>query len=114
MREEYARFLDGRRRRMSELEPLKQIYVTGTTASGCGGRRRWPPICSRLALHDFPDDYLATYEQRVRGYGRAAVEADVRAAFPKPPLTVVVVAPSAEGLAADCVIKAPEELARCE
>ncbi len=46
-------------------------FRDGTSASGCAGRRRSPPICSRLALHDFPDDYLATYEQRLRGYERS-------------------------------------------
>ena len=51
-----------------------------------------------LALQEFPDDYLATYEQRLRGYGRAAIEAEMRTQFPKPPLTMVVIAPSAEGL----------------
>ena len=34
--------------------------------------------------------------------------------FPAPPLTIVMVAPSAEGLGADCVIKAAAEIARCE
>jgi hypothetical protein len=31
----------------------------------------------------------------------------------KPPLTIAVVAPSADGLGADCVVKALEELDRC-
>jgi hypothetical protein len=34
--------------------------------------------------------------------------------MPKVPLTFVVIAPSADGFGADCVIKAPEEIARCE
>ncbi len=38
----------------------------------------------------------------------------MRTQFPKPPLTMVVIAPSAEGLAADCAIKSPEDLARCD
>jgi zinc protease len=112
VRDEYARFLsDGLAE--TELDPMKRVYVTGHRDR----LRRGPALAAgllSLALHDYPDDYLATYEQRVQGYDRAAVEADVRAAFPKLPLTVAVVAPSAEGLAADCVIKAPDEIARCD
>ena len=106
IREEYARFLtDGMTD--EELDPLKSIYRRRTIANAppgaVAGRGSAQP-----GAHDYPDDYLATYEQRLRGYSRSAVEADMRAAFPKA-LTAVLVAPSAEGLGADCVIKAPEE-----
>ena len=112
VRDEYARFLtDGVVE--TELDPLKQIYVTGHRDR----LRRGPSLAAgllTLVLHGYPDDFLATYEKRVQGYDRAAIDADLRTAFPKPPLTVAVVAPSAEGLAADCVIKAPDEIARCD
>ena len=112
IREEYARFLaDGLTD--AELESLKTIFVRNHRER----LRRGPTVAAdllNLALHEFPDDYLATYEQRLRGYGRAAIEAEVRRQFPEPPLAMVVIAPSAEGLAADCAIKSPEDLARCE
>jgi len=44
-------------------------------------------------LQGFPDDYLATYDALLRAYARA---------------------PSAAGLGADCVIRTPDEIARCE
>jgi zinc protease len=112
VRNEYARFLaDGLAE--TELDPMKRSYVTGHRDR----LRRGPALAAALlplALQGYPDDYLATYEQRLEGSDRAAVEAAVRAAFPKPPLTVAVVAPSAEGLPADCVIKTPDEIARCD
>jgi hypothetical protein len=55
-----------------------------------------------------------TFEARIRSYTRAAVNDDIFMRLPKPPLTAVMVAPSAEGLGADCVIKALIEIARCE
>jgi hypothetical protein len=67
-----------------------------------------------LALQNFSDDYVATYEARVNALDRAAIDDDIRTNFPKLPLTIVMVAPSAEGLGADCVIKSPAEIARCE
>jgi zinc protease len=42
-----------------------------------------------------------------------AVNASIRQRFPKNPLTMVIVTPKAEGLGADCVIKAAEELEKC-
>lgn len=112
IREEYARFLtDGPTE--AELDPLKRLYLSGHHDR----LRRAPGVAAAMltfALNGYPDDYLASYEQRLRGYTRAAIEADMRAAFPKPPLTVAVVAPSAAGFAADCVIKAPEDIARCD
>ncbi len=112
IREEYDRLLtDGLTD--AELDPLKRIYATNHRDRV----RRAPALAADLmahALHDYPDDYLAGYEQRLRGYSRAAIEADMRAFFPRPPLTIAVVAPSAEGLGADCVIKAPEDIKRCE
>ena len=92
---------------------MKRVFVTNHRDR----LRRAQSVAGSLltqALHDFPDDYLATYEARVSGYGRAAIDADVQATFPKPPLTMVVVAPSGDGFVADCLIKSPEQLARCD
>jgi hypothetical protein len=50
----------------------------------------------------------------VNGLGAETVNDGIRTRFPAEPLTVVIVAPSAAGLDADCVIKSPAEIARCE
>jgi zinc protease len=111
IRDEYARFIaEGVAE--EELAPLQRVFVTNHRDR----LRRAQAVAGNLltqALHDYPDDYLATYERRVGSYGRAAIDADVRTRFPKPPLTMVVVTPSSDGLVADCLIKSPEELARC-
>ena len=44
---------------------------------------------------------------------REEVNAHVRQCWPELPLTTVIVAPSAEGLAADCVVRRHEEPERC-
>jgi zinc protease len=112
IRAEYGRLLaDGLSD--AELEPLKRIYVANhrervRRASSLAGN------LLTLALYGYPDDYLASFEQRLRGHSRAAIEADLRAKLPQPPLTVAVVAPSADGLAADCVIKAADAIERCD
>jgi len=112
IREEYDRFLvEGLTD--AELDPRKTLYLTGHRERV----RQAPSVAASLlagALYDYPDDYLATYEQRLRGYTRAEIETGMRTALPKPPLTAVLVAPSAEGMGADCVTKAPEEIARCD
>ena len=97
----------------AELEPLKTKLVTEMgeqmrRATGAAQRLR------DLAQTDFPKDFLPTYATRVRAVGAAAVAKGIRLNMPKPPLTFIVVAPSAEGMGADCIIKAPEEIARCE
>jgi predicted Zn-dependent peptidase len=112
IRGEYAHFLAGGIT-AEELERLQRTFI----ASHREGRGRAGSVAGNVlaqALRDLPDDDLATYESRVRGYDLGAVTADVRSAFPKLPLSIVVVAPSAEGLAADCIIKSSAELARCE
>ena len=112
IREEYARLLaDGLRD--EEIEPLKTIFIRNHRER----MRRASNVAANLlvpAVREFPDDFLATYEQRLRSYTRGAIEADMRAQFPEPPLTMVLVAPSAEGLGADCVIKSSVEIARCD
>ena len=67
-----------------------------------------------LIVGEFPADYLATYEARVAAVTAASVNDGIRTRLPAPPLTVVMVAPSGDGLGADCVIKAPADLAKCE
>src|SRR5262249_45421677 len=111
IRAEYARLLaDGLTD--AEIEPLKMVFVRNHREQ----MRRAATVAANLVvpvLHGFPDDYLASHEQRLRGYARAAIEAEIPAQFPKPPLTIVVITPTAEGLAADCVIKSAAEIARC-
>ena len=112
IREEYARLI-AEGVTDEELEALKRLFVT----SHRDRLRRAPSVAANVltqVLHDFPDEYLASYEGRVGRYDRTAVNADMRATFPKQPLTAVAVAPSADGFAADCVIRSPDELARCD
>jgi zinc protease len=112
IREEYARYVaDGVAD--DEVEPLKSIFITGNAER----QRRAGTVAGLLLTlreQGMPDDYLAGYDARVRSYGRAAINADIQTKFPAPPLTFVMVTPSAEGLGADCVIKALEEIARCD
>jgi zinc protease len=112
IRSEYARFVaDGVTD--EEVEPLKTAYI---------GRnqdltRRSPALAGLIlgfTLQNFPDDYIASYAGRVRALDRGAINEDIRTKFPPPPLTFMMLAPSAEGLGADCVIRSPEEIARCE
>jgi zinc protease len=112
IREEYDRFLvDGINE--TELEPIKSVLATGYRNMTQDVAAQALELLLELFL-GFPDDYPATYERRLQAYDRAAINADVRSKFSRPPLTVVVVAPSADGFAADCVIKAAEEVGRCE
>jgi zinc protease len=97
----------------TEIEPLQTKLVTENReqmrrSTGAAARLR------DLAQADLPADFVPTYEVRVRAVTAAAVAEGIRRNLPKAPLTFVIVAPSAEGLGADCVIKAPEEIARCE
>jgi zinc protease len=112
IRKEYAHFrAEGVTE--AEVEPIKTKLVTEAREQ----LRRSPRVAQRvreLTLAEFPIDYLATYEARVRALDAAAVNEGIRTRFPPEPLTIVMVAPSAEGLGADCVIKAPEEISRCE
>lgn len=112
IRAEYARLLaDGLT--AEEVDPVRTRFATQNSER----QRRAPqlaPLLLTLSLYDFPDDFLPTYEARVRSHQLAAINADIRAKFPAPPLTTVVVAPSADGYGADCVIKAREEIMRCE
>ena len=96
----------------AEVEPIKTKLITDAREQ----LRRAPAAAQRLrelTLSGFPLDYLATYEAQVRALNAAAVNEGIRTRFPTEPLTIVMVAPSAEGLGADCVIKAPEEISRC-
>jgi zinc protease len=112
IRSEYARFYaDGVTD--EEIEPRKSALISGNREIA----RRGPALAGyllALMLQGFPDDHIATYDARVRALDRGVINETIRSNFPAPPLTVVMVAPSADGLGADCVIKAPAEIARCE
>ena len=112
IRDEYASYV-AEGATDAEIEPLKTIRVTRHQDQ----MRRATSVSGALltaTLNGFPADYLITLEARIRAVTRAAVNQDILAGLPKPPLTAVLVAPSAEGLGADCVIKALAEIARCE
>jgi len=112
IRKEYARWRE-EGVTAAEIEPLKTRFTTEMRES----LRRAPGAAQRVrdfVLVGLPVDYLAGYETRLRALTDGAVSDWLRAHFPKEPLTIVVVAPSAEGLGADCVIKSADEIARCE
>jgi zinc protease len=112
IRTEYARLRDGGVT-AAELEPLKTRFIADAREQ----MRRSPAAAQRLRdllLADYPADYLASYEAQIGALDVEAVNAGIRTRFPREPLTVVIVTPSAEGLGADCVIKAPAEIAKCE
>jgi zinc protease len=112
IRKEYATFrADGVTD--AEVTPIKTKLISEAQEQ----MRRSPSVAQRLrelTLAGFPIDYLTTYEAQVQALTVATVNEGIRTRFPTEPLTVVMVAPSAEGLGADCVIKAPEEISRCE
>jgi zinc protease len=112
IRKEYASFhADGVT--AAEAVPVKAKLITESNEQ----LRRSPSVALRvreLTLAGFPLDYLATYEAQVQALGVATVNDAIRTRFPTQPLTVVMVAPSAEGLGADCVIRTLEEISRCE
>jgi zinc protease len=96
-----------------EIEPLKTQLLTAVQENS----RRALGLANRLLTQTvlgYPEDFLATFDARVRGYDRAAINEDIRSKFPVAPLTIVMVTPSAKGLNADCVIQSAEEIARCQ
>ena len=113
IRAEYARFIE-QGVTEEELDATKTRYLTSMRAN-IGKANAMATTLRRFALRDnYPTDYYPhTYEQHLRGVTRAQVNAEISASFPKA-LTIVVVAPSAAGLDADCVIKSLDEVARCE
>ena len=64
-------------------------------------------------LFHMGSNYLTRFEARMRFITLDDVNAALREDMPKMPLTVVVVAPSAEGLGADCVVDAVEKVGEC-
>jgi zinc protease len=112
IRKEYAQFRSAGVTE-AEVAPVRAKLV----AEAREQMRRSPAVAQRvreMTIAGFPLDYLATYEAQVQGLSVDTINEAIRTRFPAEPLTVVMVAPSAEGLGADCVIKAPEEIGRCE
>ena len=58
-------------------------------------------------------ELLATLDEKVGAYTLADINAAIAQQFPDPPLLTVIVAPSADGFAADCVIHAIGEAKDC-
>lgn len=112
VRREYARLREGGVAG-EEVEPLKTRLVTEMReqfrrSSGAAQSLR------DIVLVGLPAAYAATFAERVQAISADSVSAGIRERMPAPPLTIVMVAPSAEGLGADCVIKSPEEVGTCE
>lgn len=112
VRREYARFQEAGVT-AGEIEPLKTRIVSEVREQ----YRRSTGAAQGLRdtlLSGLPALYPATFPERVKGITAEAVNAGIRQRMPAPPLTVVVVAPSAAGLGADCVITSPDDIAKCE
>jgi predicted Zn-dependent peptidase len=110
---EYARFLEHGVTE-AELEETKTRSLTNLranidSAGTMATTLRWVALRGNYPTNYYPENY----ERHVRGITRAQVNAEILASFPRI-LTIVVVAPSAAGLNADCVIKSLDEIARCE
>lgn len=58
-------------------------------------------------------DLLATLDEKVGAYTLADVNRAIAQQFPDPPLLTVIIAPSADGFSADCVIHAIGEAKKC-
>lgn len=112
IRAEYARFHEAGVT-AGEAEPLKTRLATEMReqyrrASGSAQNLR------DVLLAGLPADYALTYLERLKAVSLDAVNTGIRERLPPPPLTIVMVAASAAGLGADCVISAPEEIGKCE
>lgn len=66
-----------------------------------------------VLMAGLPIEMLATQSARLDALALPEVNRLIGERMAKPPLTIAVVAPSADGLGADCVVKALEELDRC-
>lgn len=92
--------------------------VKSQSASAWGENMKQPGTVASMAafaeivgLGDATFDSLAAARQAAT---RDDINAYIRAHFPKGPLGFVIIAPKADGLGADCVIKALDEAARCD
>jgi zinc protease len=111
IRTEYSRFLtDGIP--ANDLEPLKTSFVSAVPEVFQSAQGLADTLLNH-ARDGFPDDFLHTYEQRVRSYSAEEISAEMVRHFPSAP-TLVVIAPSAAGMKADCIIKTPAEITACK
>ena len=111
VRTEYARFLtDG-----ITAEELDQRRSASKTAFVEAMRR--PQGAAAMVrenlLRHRPLDYPNQREAMLDSVTTEKVAAVLKSSLPSPPLTTIVVTPSAEGLGADCVIQAEADLSRC-
>lgn len=95
----------------AEVTPLKARLVAGAEESlgrsEIAGRLR-----AAMAAGRDPTEVL-TLSQRVAGITAADINAVIAERLPAPPLATVIVAPSAEGIAADCVVRRDQALEAC-
>lgn len=110
LREEYARWWQ---------EGVSEAEFAATRSSMIGNRRASRLQPGTVAINVIngiargaPVDYYTAYDREVESITREEVNAYIKARFPKE-LGFIVVAPSAAGLGADCVIQRLEEAATC-
>ena len=112
MSEDYARFVSGGV--TSEEVDAQRSRRTANRAEALRRPGNVAAIVLNAILNGWPNDALATYASRMASYPISEFNADLSNYFPRPPLTTVVVAPSADGWGADCVISSIDEAARCD
>lgn len=110
MRNEYARFLrDG----VSdvEIEPIKRRFLSGQSEAMRKSATAASAIRGALIL-GMTIDAPNTYPQRLASVSAATINDLIRKNL-TPGVTTIIVTPSAAGIAADCVIRAMDEVDRC-
>ena len=114
MRRVYA---DWRRDGVAENEfaPNRTRYVNQFEAGleRPGGAAKSLIEFAGVGLANDAVELLATLDERVGAYTLADVNGAITRQFPDPPLLTVIVAPSADGFSADCVIHAIGEAKNC-
>ena len=111
IRAQYAAFLrDGITQ--AELDDVRDRAINENQTAMTRQGSLASALRGALIFHQ-ASNYLARFEARMRFITLDDVNAALRDDMPKMPLTVVIVAPSAEGLGADCVVDAVEKVAEC-
>lgn len=111
IREEYAKWWrDGMT--AAEFDAVKSSMLGSRQSARIAPAAVVATLSRALSNNLAPDSYFTMYDAALQALTREQVNAYIRQRYPET-LGFVVVAPSAEGLAADCVIKSLEEAGRC-
>ena len=110
LREEYARWWE---------DGVTEAEFAAVRSSMIGNRRsarQQPTVVAGNVLNGIargaPEDYYTAYDKELESITRDEVNAYIKARFPKE-LGFVIVAPSAVGLQADCIVQRLEDASKC-